>query len=701
MASQASRQAQDLRQDQDQNLEHMPKQIPEQMQTHGQGQARGKAEEPRDPVRSLDQAIVFLKAVDDTSRFVGLALLKSILDNHASLLGNTEVIKRCWAAIPAKFIDRLLRAPKNKERSEEESVSMVELAVAVLHAFIVLFPTDVSDDGKSLGRIEGLIDILAWSPPHTRTQILEIFLTVASTPTGSTAVLCAKRWAHLVDIVPRTSEEVQHTHLAMDVIKFAIVNTPSQTPQMPNVQQIVNETLSSLISSCKENQCRLLFQMLHDIFSRLPLSVISPSPLWLNPLAILIRQHCLNRPIESTVLLAASLLHIFPTEFPNLLFNGSLMPIVTQDSKPGSYAFMKLLIAEIQDAIPIVRVGINSQNSSKLDVVAACYDIISAFIGFLIHFIGEEYPPLGVNRDINHPPQFPFTPSLLLQLRLDISDVMSLTIENFRTHLENILYDNDRLVIAPSLSQTTSSTTIQQNTVALSQIRALALWLREDDNEALRKKAASIAKILLDLYGAGIDQMLQFRSPILIAWEGIINVPEGVEAFLAADGWRVLSTDLQAILASSSDSEDKGASFARGIDIVRVLLNVVESDVVGPSKVEWMSVVELATTSYAFPSSSAAVGQPASPINRADLFIATAQLAVELIARAPRNVRRRSMSAARKLFQQVNNVLSQAGQDDGDDNVRVWEISRDVRDGAKEVVMALRELGVGCEEETV
>lgn len=161
MAVQASRQVQDLRQDQNQQLE----QIPEQMQAHGQEQAEGKVEEPRDPLRNLNQILVYLKAIDDTSRFVGLALLKSILDNQASLLRDPEVIKRCWAAIPAKFLDRLLRAPKNKERSEEESVSMVELAVAVLHAFIVIFPTDVSDDGKSLGRIGGLIDILAWRYP--------------------------------------------------------------------------------------------------------------------------------------------------------------------------------------------------------------------------------------------------------------------------------------------------------------------------------------------------------------------------------------------------------------------------------------------------------------------------------------------------------------------------------------------------------
>lgn len=163
MATQASEQGQDLGQVQTQHLETEPELV--QAQAHGQEETRGNAEQPKDPSQSLDQTLALLKAKDDTSRFVGLALLKFILDNKVDFLKDAEVIRRCWAAIPARFLDRLLRAPKNEDRSKEESLSMVKLAVAVLHTFIVL-SKDLSDDEKSVGRIEGLVDILAWRYPQ-------------------------------------------------------------------------------------------------------------------------------------------------------------------------------------------------------------------------------------------------------------------------------------------------------------------------------------------------------------------------------------------------------------------------------------------------------------------------------------------------------------------------------------------------------
>lgn len=429
--------------------------------------------------------------------------------------------------------------------------------------------------------------------------------------------------------------------------------------------------------------------------------VLPPSPPWLSSLAALIRQNCLNRGWTlkvPTVLLTASLLHIFPTEFTNLLFNGSSTSLVSPDSKPVSYLFIKLLLIEIRDAIPRVREGVGSDNLSALDGLAASYDIISAFIGFLIHLLDEEDPSPDLDNEINQPSASPFPPSLLLQLRADISEVMSLTIENVRDRLENSTFHaTNLLLIAPSVSETTSSTPTQENTLTIAQIRTLALWLREDDNEALRKEAASIAKIMLDLYGIESEQMFEFRSPVLISLEAIVNVPEGVEAFLAADGWVILSGDLQAILTSTTSPEDRSASFARGIDIVQILLDVVESDVVGPAKEDWMGIVELASTaSPSLSSSSTVVGQSSSHKSRGDLLIATAQLAVELLIRAPRNVRRRSIPAARKVLHMAQNVLLQESKDSGDDDVRVVSTSREARDGATEVVTALRGLGVTC-----
>lgn len=512
------------------------------------------------------------------------------------------------------------------------------------------------------------------------------------------------------------------THLALNVIKFAFVNTPFQTLQKLDVQQKLSETLSALITSPRAtSQHPELFQALYDIFSLLPLSVSSdfdftleplqvltieqvlpPSASWLSSLTILIRQHYLSLKgwslldARPTVLLTAFLLHIFPAEFSNFLFNGSPTSPVSQDSKPVSYLLIKLLLIDLRYAIPMLRQGVASKDLPPLDGIAASYDIISAFISFLIHLLDDEDPPSDLDSEIHQPPAFPFTPSLLLQLRADISEAMSLTIENIRERLENSTYDaTSLLLIYPSRSETTSSALIQQDTLTISQIRTLALWLREDDNDALRKEAASLTNILLDLYGAESDQMLEFRSPVLIALEGIINVPEGVEAFLVADGWGVLSGDLRAILTSIPSLKDRSASFARGVEIVRILLDVVESDVVGPSKEDWMEIVELASSSSpSLHSLSAVVDQRSSQTSRSDLLIATAQLAVELLVRAPRNVRRRSIPAAHKILHMARELLLQESGNGREAEVRIMGYSRDARDGAEEVVKALQGLGV-------
>lgn len=123
---------------------------------------QGKTEPVKDNSKALDQTLTLLKAKDDTSRFVGLALLKSILDDEVEFQKNTVIIERCWTAIPAKFIDRLLKAVRNENRNKEESLSMVKLAVAVLHAFVILLPTDLHNNEKFIDRIGGLIDSLAW-----------------------------------------------------------------------------------------------------------------------------------------------------------------------------------------------------------------------------------------------------------------------------------------------------------------------------------------------------------------------------------------------------------------------------------------------------------------------------------------------------------------------------------------------------------
>ena len=75
----------------------------------------------------------------------------------------------------------------------------------------------------------------------------------------------------------------------------------------------------------------------------------------------------------------------------------------------------------------------------------------------------------------------------------------------------------------------------------------------------------------------------------MTAFEGIFEVPEGIDAFLREDGWEISLKDLQKIL-SSGELQEEG----RGLEIVRALLTVAESEVVGPAKQEWVKIIDMA-----------------------------------------------------------------------------------------------------------
>lgn len=383
----------------------------------------------------------------------------------------------------------------------------------------------------------------------------------------------------------------------------------------------------------------------------------SPANLsWLGSLVDFIYQSCLSQqaPItaenrEAAVILAAAALHTFPFSLPSLIFGGARLTENTEGSKPLSYLFIKLLIVDIRSSIPSLQTSVNSNDFPTLDRIAASYDILSAFLGFLIRLLDESHglttSPLQIS------------PSLILQIRADISEAMSLTIEFLRDRFDKFTSQPNTSNLINSIPAPGIVTT--KDPLTLSQLRTLALWLRDDDNDALREEASSLTEVFLTLYALD-NQPLEFRSPILIALEGILNVPQGVEAFLAADGWSILTLDLQTILSLSSGDSP------RGIEIVRILLGVAESDVVGPAKEDWMEIINLACS----------VSSHAS-CNELELTVSIAQLAVEVLTRAPRNVRYKWMGAVNHVLAMATGILRRENLEDS------------VRDGAEEVVYAL------------
>lgn len=60
---------------------------------------------PVDP--TITQCLAYLQSPSDTSRFVGLAVLSSILKNQ-HIAQDQVIVRKFWDSMPYKFLDRLL-----------------------------------------------------------------------------------------------------------------------------------------------------------------------------------------------------------------------------------------------------------------------------------------------------------------------------------------------------------------------------------------------------------------------------------------------------------------------------------------------------------------------------------------------------------------------------------------------------------------
>jgi Neurochondrin len=110
---------------------------------------------------SITQTIDLLRSNDDTSRFVGFTTLNYLLERDA-IQRDSEKVLRLWTAIPGKFLNRMLNAGDNSKYPKETSQSMVEIAVFVIHRFLLLSPA-LQDSEKCTERCPALVGaLLKW-----------------------------------------------------------------------------------------------------------------------------------------------------------------------------------------------------------------------------------------------------------------------------------------------------------------------------------------------------------------------------------------------------------------------------------------------------------------------------------------------------------------------------------------------------------
>jgi len=198
---------------------------------------------------------------------------------------------------------------------------------------------------------------------------------------------------------------------------------------------------------------------------------------------------------------------------------------------------------------------LNNENYPKVSQrLGAAFDILSAFIGFLVRSLDDQ----------SDSSKSSIPPDLLLKLRKDISETMSLTIEYLRDRWDASIAGASGL--HPSARAGTSATfegtrltltwesmkdSVNTDPLILAAIRVLAIWIREDENDNLRNESAGLMDMLVELYKKTSPESLDFRYPILLALEGMMVTEDGVDNFLGQEGWQVIGQDLEALLRST------------------------------------------------------------------------------------------------------------------------------------------------------
>jgi hypothetical protein len=372
---------------------------------------------------------------------------------------------------------------------------------------------------------------------------------------------------------------------------------------------------------------------------------------------------------NAVVTFVAGLLRGFPADstFPDLLFRDADKPS-NESSKPFSYIFINLVLIDIRTTIPsLMEILASTSYSTTALRLAASYDIASSFIMYLLQNLGD---------DVNFSETSQFTailaPDLLLKLRRDFSETFSLTLEYFRDRWEATvtgvsgLDASARIDPEAPLALTWDNPSVppSEDPIILAGLRALSLWLREDDNPELHEQAVGAIDMLVPLYLSSTlpNSKIDFRHAILTAFSGIFPSSEdAVQSFLNHEGWDALANDLKQCFRSFGRRGSQSVP-VHTQDLIRVLILVVESDTVPQSLKSWIDTIRL-VANCAVPS--------IYHYELLEALIGGWQLAIALFVKAPINMKNKvieevkSIKIKAKIFMKNENKKLSANQREG------------------------------------
>ncbi|RYC64749.1 hypothetical protein CHU98_g1482 [Xylaria longipes] len=502
-----------------------------------------------------------LAAKDDTSRFVGLLLLKTTLDNHASDL-QQEQVAALWNSISPRFLDRLIRTgSRSASERRKQSGDMLDVAVAVIYTFTKLL-NDCAVNERFYARIPNLAAAVLYSSEETTRRIVDLIHVLVQQPDGQAAggatcfaELDVGSWEPLIEIAP------QH-ETVFSIFHWAWIKG-STTLTIEIMRAKIDNALQLLISSFKGHNATPLLNFITLIFDNLYPNLRPSNPQWLRPVARLIQDMASSKQTadgrRAYTHCAAALLAAYPEEAPRPLFSDD-----PGTSKPIAYLFVKMVQVDILSTLHVLIPKLDTAEYPSLSRrIAAALDIMTSFVGFLITAADDATVQQGL------------TPDRILKLHEDLVRMIGDVMEYLRDRWDAFLAGARGIESAE-----TSGRSIFEDPITPAAIRLIATWLRDDDGEALRTQAAGLVDLFAELYKMNLTStdMPELRLPILAALEGVLHTSDGREAFNDGDLLsRCVYPDLRAILASQ-DVELTTGDYIRGSAIVQVFHILLEYD---------------------------------------------------------------------------------------------------------------------------
>ncbi|KAK7952522.1 uncharacterized protein PG986_008250 [Apiospora aurea] len=562
-----------------------------------------------------------LRAKDDTSRFVGLALLKSTLDSSEDIRESKEVIATLWDSISVTFLDRLLKTGAKPGSKQNDAKEMLDLATNVIYTFTVLLPADAVTNSKLVGRIPRLVEAVLCSAGETTDVILKTLLTLTSSPEGGRVFSEAEDWSPLIEIAPKQP-------YALAVLSWSWLHAASSTKDRSSLRDRIDRTISALIASYKGTDAVTLLDFIDKALGRLDDDLIPVNPQWLGPLIELIRNLATARPTaagrEAYTNCTARLLITYSDSVPKLLFRDT-----SGSENPFSYLFISLIIVDLKATLPSLLSKLNTPEYPSISTrLTSGLLILSYFISFLLQQMDAQ---INAGSDASSfKDAFQMPPDLLLKLNRSISETLSIIMEYLR--------DRWDAAVAGALGLHPETRTSPPPRTPCSSRRSACSgeWIREDDGEVLRTEAISLMDLLVELYqtSSGPSGSIGYRALVLGVLQGVTQTDDGIRVLLEHEGWSTLSKDLLATLNRTSSART-------GIDLhecelgsqVALLLMALTENQQATSE-EWLDLVT-GIAAYDVPS----IGEAPEPLQR--FWADGLQLAADLLANTSPGVKRR------------------------------------------------------------